>query len=243
MLIGCAGWTIPREAQAAFPAEGSHLERFAAVFNAVEINSSFYRPHRPATYARWADSVPQDFTFSVKLPRAVTHEGGLRGVDVLLDQFAAEAGQLGPKLGCVLVQLPPKRDFDATLAADFFDRLRQRFGCMLALEARHPDWFGARATDLLREHGVTRVIADPPKGQDGPHVPTTADIYVRLHGAPRIYYSSYAPAYLAQLARDMRVHAAQGRTVWVMFDNTASGAAVPDALAVLRPAPPADLPA
>src|SRR4051812_3252029 len=134
MLIGCAGWTIPREAQAAFPPEGSHLARYAAVFNAVEINSSFYRAHRPATYARWADSVPDSFTFSVKLPRAITHEGGLRGVDALLDQFVEETRQLGPKLGCVLVQLPPKRDFDAVLAADFFARLRQRFGCMLALE-------------------------------------------------------------------------------------------------------------
>jgi uncharacterized protein YecE (DUF72 family) len=241
MRTGCAGWTIPREAASAFPADGSHLARYAAVFNAVEINSSFYRSHKPATYARWADSVPDGFAFSVKLPRAITHEGGLRDVDALLDQFAGEAGQLGAKLGCVLVQLPPKRGFEAALAADFFARLRQRLGCMVALEARHPEWFGAAATHLLRERGIVRVIADPPKGQDGPHVPTTADIYVRLHGAPRIYYSAYAPDYLAQLARDMRTHAAQGRTVWVMFDNTAGGAAVPDALAVLRPAPPASL--
>src|SRR4051812_9584355 len=95
MLTGCAGWTIPRDAAAAFPADGSHLARYAAVFNAVEINSSFYRAHRAATYARWADSVPGDFRFSVKLPRAITHDAGLRGVHALLDQFAAEAGQLG----------------------------------------------------------------------------------------------------------------------------------------------------
>jgi len=232
LLVGCAGWTIPRAAAPVFPADGSHLSRYARVFDAVEINSSFYRPHRATTYARWAASVPADFRFSVKLPRAITHEGGLRDSDAALDRFAAETGALGARLGCVLVQLPPKADFEPAVAADFLTRLGMRFACTLALEARHPSWFGQGATELLRERGITRVIADPPKGQPGPHEPTTATIYARLHGSPRIYYSSYAPAYLAQLRQDMHVHAQQGRTLWVMFDNTASGAAVPDALAL-----------
>ena len=231
-LVGCAGWCIPRDATAAFPAEGSHLERYAAVFGAVEINSSFYRPHQPKTYERWASSVPDDFRFSVKLPRSITHDAKLAGIDEPLAQFGRETGALGDKLGCVLVQLPPKLGFDAALARDFFERLQGTFGCTIACEARNPAWFEPAATDLLRERGVTRVIADPAKGQEGPHVPTTGTIYVRLHGSPRIYYSSYGPAYLAQLARDMQVHVAAGRTVWVVFDNTASGAAVHDALAV-----------
>lgn len=231
LLTGCAGWTIPRDSAAAFPGEGSHLERYATVFDAVEINSSFYRPHRAATYARWAASVPERFLFSVKLPRAITHEARLAGIDDALRRFASEAGALEAKLGCVLVQLPPKLAFQRALAADFFGRLRAAFGCMIACEARHPGWFGDEATALLEGAGVTRVIADPTKGQEGAHVPTTASIYARLHGAPRIYYSAYSPAYLAQLRDDMRVHAAAGRAVWTIFDNTASGAAVPNALA------------
>ncbi|SHG97624.1 DUF72 domain-containing protein [Massilia sp. CF038] len=238
--IGCAGWTIPRAASAAFPLEGSHLERYAAVFNAVEINSSFYRPHRAATYARWADSVPDAFRFSVKLPRTITHDARLQSIAAPLAQFAAEAGTLGAKLGCVLVQLPPKLGFDAAVAADFFARLQDHVGCMVACEARHPDWFGAEATALLTARGVTRVIADPPKGQPGAHEPTSAALYARLHGSPRIYYSSYDPDYLARLGHDARTHAAQGRDVWLMFDNTASGASVPNALAVLTPARSAD---
>jgi uncharacterized protein YecE (DUF72 family) len=232
LLVGCAGWTLPRETHAAFPSEGSHLERYAAVFDAVEINSSFYRPHQRATYARWAASVPDHFRFSVKLPRSITHDAKLVGIAEPLQRFADEAGALGDKLGCVLVQLPPKLDFAAEVAAGFFARLQDAFGCTLACEARHPGWFGDEASELLRRLAVTRVIADPPKGQDGPHVPTTATIYARLHGTPRIYYSAYSEAYLAQLARDMQVHAGAGRTVWTMFDNTASGAAVPNALAV-----------
>ena len=229
-MIGCAGASIPREAAPSFPREGSHLERYAARFPVLEINSSFHRPHQPATYARWAESVPAGFRFAVKLPRTITHDQRLAGVDELLRKFASEAGALGDKLGCVLMQLPPSMQFDPALAAAFFALLKASFGCMIACEARHPGWFGEEATALLTANGITRVIADPAKGQPGPHVPTSADIYVRLHGSPRVYYSSYAPDYLAQLARDMAVHVAAGRTVWCIFDNTASGAATQNAI-------------
>jgi uncharacterized protein YecE (DUF72 family) len=232
ILLGCAGWAIARADAAAFPEQGTHLARYGAVFGAVEINSSFYRPHRATTYARWAGSVPPAFRFSVKLPRAITHEASLVGCNEHLDRFADETSALGAKLGCVLVQLPPKLAFDAAVADAFLNRLQRVVGCTIALEARHPGWFAGEATRLLCQHGITRVIADPPKGQAGPHVPTTATIYARLHGSPRLYYSSYEPAYLAQLALDMQEHARQGRTVWTMFDNTASGAALRNALAV-----------
>src|SRR5438067_5165479 len=107
-LVGCAGWGIHKDVAGRFPPEGSQLERYAAVFPAVEINSSFYRPHQPATYARWAASVPPGFRFSVELPKAISHEARLRDADALLDRFAFEVNHLGAKLGCVLVQLPPK---------------------------------------------------------------------------------------------------------------------------------------
>lgn len=227
-LVGCAGWTIPREAAPSFAAEGSHLERYAGRFAAVEINSCFHRPHQAKTYARWAASVPDGFRFSVKLPRAITHDARLAGVDEPLLRFAAEAGALGDKLGCVLVQLPPSLQFDAAIAAAFFTRLKQSFGCMIACEARHPTWFGDEATQLLAGAGVTRVIADPAKGQPGPHVATTAAMYMRLHGSPRVYYSSYDTGYITHLAHDLALRDAGD--AWIIFDNTASGAAVPNAL-------------
>jgi uncharacterized protein YecE (DUF72 family) len=233
-LIGCAGWGIPKEAAAAFPVEGSHLERYAAVFPAVEINSSFYRPHQPQTYARWAAGVPAGFRFAVKLPKAITHEAGLADAGAPLDRFAREAGELGAKLGCVLVQLPPSGVFDADIVADFLPRLRARFPCMLALEGRHPTWFGDAATALLREHGVTRVIADPPAGQPGPHVRTTDSTYIRLHGTPRVYYSAYPPEFLGDVERRIAAMARPGADLWCIFDNTAEGHSVPNALDVLR---------
>ncbi|MRX08637.1 DUF72 domain-containing protein [Pseudoduganella sp. FT25W] len=223
--LGCAGWSISRDAAPSFDGAGSHLERYAAVLNAVEINSSFYRPHQPQTYARWADSVPDHFSFSVKLPKTITHERRLKDVAALLDRFAAEAGALGSKLGCVLVQLPPSLALDATVADDFLHQLRGRFDGMLACEARHGSWFGDDASALLQRHRITRVIADPPAGQPGPYVATTDDAYVRLHGSPRIYYSSYDEDYLAGVAAWL-----QDRNGWCIFDNTASGAAILNAL-------------
>ncbi|TFW30011.1 DUF72 domain-containing protein [Duganella callida] len=220
--IGCAGWSISTRAAAPFPAQGSQLERYGAVLNAVEINSSFYRPHQPQTYEKWAASVPDDFRFAVKLPKSITHERRLADADDLLARFAGEAGALGPKLGCVLVQLPPSLKLDVALAQDFFTRLRRRFATMVALEARNPGWFDADATALLKTHGVTRVIADPPAGQPGPHVPTTEAVYVRLHGSPKIYVSLYAEQQLRDVA-DTLAGRTPGSPGWCIFDNTMTG--------------------
>lgn len=90
--LGCAGWSLPREYADEFVQSGSHLQRYAARLNAVEINSSFYRPHRPGTYARWASSVPEDFRFAVKLPKIITHDQRLQGCTEVLDEFWGNAG-------------------------------------------------------------------------------------------------------------------------------------------------------
>lgn len=216
--IGCAGWSIGREAAPRFSAPGSHLQRYAAVLNAAEINSSFYRPHQPQTYARWADSVPDDFRFSVKLPKSITHERRLADSADLLDAFAAEAGGLGHKLGCVLVQLPPSLALDAVATERLWSQLRERFGCMLACEARHGSWFSEEASALLARHQVARVVADPPAGKPGPYVPTSEAFYIRLHGSPRIYASLYSEQQLQQVADFMA-----GKDGWCIFDNTMSG--------------------
>lgn len=226
--IGTAGWGLSSAAASHFPSAGSHLQRYARVLSCAEINSSFYRPHQPATYARWAASVPEHFRFSVKLPRSITHERRLRDGEAELERFAGEVLQLGTKLGCVLVQLPPSLRFEADVAVAFFSALRQRFDGMLACEARHPGWFEAEATALLTMQRITRVQADPPAGQPGPHVPTTDVAYLRLHGSPKIYYSDYPAAYLARLATTLRERPQAGS--WCIFDNTAAGAALFNAL-------------
>lgn len=231
---GCAGWTLPRDVQPAFAAQGSHLQRYAGRFSAVEINSSFHRPHRPATYARWAQSVPAGFRFCAKLPRTVTHDLRLVDADEALDAFLAQAAGLGDALACLLVQLPPSLRFDAAAADAFFAALRERTPVAAVCEPRHPTWFGADADDLLARWRIARVAADPAR------VPEAAVpggwrglAYFRLHGSPRVYYSAYDAAYLDALAARIRAEVDAEREVWCIFDNTAAGAAAQNALDLL----------
>lgn len=230
--IGIAGWSIRREHGELFPGSGSHLERYARRFNAVEINSSFYRPHRRATYERWAASVPADFAFAVKVPHAITHERRLVDADVALDEFLAQAAGLGEKLGVLLVQLPPSFAFDASTAGAFFTALRARHDGNVAFEPRHATWFTLQADALLRDHRIARVAADPavvPEAAEPGGWPGLQ--YVRLHGAPRTYYSSYAPEQIASYAQQLEQTAA-ANSVWCIFDNTALGASTENALAL-----------
>lgn len=225
VTIGIAGWGLPRADADLFPppGAGSQLTRYASVFDGVEINSSFYRPHRPETYARWAASVPAGFRFAVKLPRSITHEKRLHDIDAELDRFVAEAGALGEKLGWILVQTPPSLRLEADAVHRLFASLHARLDdrTLLACEARHASWFGDEATALMREAGVIRVIADPPVGEPGPFVATREDAaYLRLHGSPLIYRSVYEPERLAKVAGWL--HSQQGPAL-VIFDNTMSG--------------------
>ena len=146
-----------------FAANGTHLQRYASVFNAVEINSSFYRPHRASTYARWGESVPDDFRFAVKVPKSVTHGMRLVGCADLLDEFLAPVRALNGKLGCLLVQLPPKLELDTDAADRFLRELRDRHEGAVALEARNASWFGPHADDLLAAHVRLRVRAAFPR--------------------------------------------------------------------------------
>jgi uncharacterized protein YecE (DUF72 family) len=230
--IGTAGWSIPRPVSARFPADQSLLHRYATRFSAVEINSSFYRPHRRSTYSRWAESVPTGFRFSVKIPKLITHERRLVGVGSPLDEFLDEATCLGATLGCLLVQLAPKHELDRRAAARFFAMLRRRYDGPVVLEPRNVTWFTAEAAQLMADHRVARVAADPAR------VPEAAEpggwdgiVYHRLHGSPRMYYSAYDRPYLESLAGRLAAGAAHA-PVWCIFDNTTLGAATANALDV-----------
>ena len=232
--IGTAGWSIPRQVAGEFPAEGSALERYASRFAVTEINSSFYRPHRLTTWARWRDSTPNEFRFSVKLPKVITHERKLTDFAEPLAQFLAQVEQLGTKLAVLLVQLPPKLAFDGESADRFFDALVSQSSAAIACEPRHPSWFAGEAETLLAAHRVARVAADPAICEEARHPGGWRGLgYWRLHGSPRMYCSSYADR-LAHYAALLESQAAAGADAWCIFDNTASSAAAGDALALTR---------
>ncbi|HVK14526.1 MAG TPA: DUF72 domain-containing protein, partial [Gemmataceae bacterium] len=161
IYIGCAGWALPKEHAPRFPSEGTHLTRYAGRLPAVEINSSFYKPHKPTTYTKWAASVPEGFRFAVKVPREATHTRRLVGAEDILDRFLPEATSLGEKLGPLLVQLPPSLAFSAAVAERFFAALREGFDGDVVVEPRHAGWFDAKADELVAKFRVARVAADP----------------------------------------------------------------------------------
>jgi uncharacterized protein YecE (DUF72 family) len=227
--IGTAGWTIPRTVADRFPAEGSALQRYASFFSCAEINSSFHRSHRESTWARWAELVPDGFAFSAKLPKEITHRRKLADCDAPIAQALAEMRPLGAKLRILLVQLPPSLAFDAAVAERFFEMLRGCWDRAIACEPRHASWFEADAGGLLARHQVARVAADPPpaEGADRPDG-WPGLVYIRLHGSPAKYRSSYADGRLERIAEQLE--AAGEVPAWCIFDNTASGAATADAL-------------
>ena len=223
--IGTAGWSIPRACAGDVPGEGTHLQRYSATFNAAEINSSFHRPHAEATYRRWADATPAGFLFSVKMPRTITHNLKLRRARAPLEQFLRESSALGGKRGPILIQLPPSFTFDRRVVGRFLELLRTLHAGPLVCEPRHATWFTAAVDGFLSGFEVARVAADPVRAADADRPGGWPGIvYYRLHGSPRPYWSRYEPEYVSSLAARMAPGA------WCIFDNTAAGAALPNAL-------------
>lgn len=231
--VGCAGWNIPRQTTSHFASKGSHLERYSQSFNCCEINSSFYRPHKKETWQRWARSVPAGFRFSVKAPRTITHEAKLNCTSEILSAFLEQIKFLGEKLGPVLIQLPPSLEFDHARARKFLSLLRGRFSGDVVWEPRHISWFENEVDDFLKEFQIARVAADPACVPDAARPGGLARLaYFRLHGSPRRYFSAYSSDYLIRLVAQLASLDARAR-IWCIFDNTAFGAAIPNALELL----------
>ena len=228
--IGTAGWSIPRAAAHAFPADGTHLQRYAGVLHCAEINSSFHRPHARAVYEKWAAMTPAGFRFAVKLPRSITHDAQLKRTRPLLNKLLDEIAGLGDRLGPLLVQLPPSLPFNVRTARTFFALLREQHAGAAVCEPRHETWFRETAERVLTDYRIARVAADPsriklakiPAGWPGV-------IYYRLHGSPRKYWSRYPAERIAAWA-DALSNGPAGSEAWCIFDNTASGAAIENAL-------------
>jgi uncharacterized protein YecE (DUF72 family) len=202
---------------------------YADHFSCVEINSSFHRPHQPATYARWRDETPPHFRFSVKMPRTITHESHLRRAAADVSRFYEEIGHLQPKLAAVLIQLPPSLEFSAAIVGSFFNALPRLPRTAVTCEPRHKSWFSGAADEALRRVKVTRVDADPARcagAEETGGVPGFA--YYRWHGVPQIYYSKYSDEQLAAFA--VKVKTAGAKDAWCVFDNTARYAAWDNAL-------------
>ncbi len=214
--IGCAGWSLPQELR---KEKVSYLERYGQLYNCVEINSSFYQSHEADTYRRWAESVPATFQFSVKAPKSVSHAEVFSPETAT--KFLSEVSQLGPKLGPIVIQLPPKRAWDKKNDTALFKFLRNATGGVLVCEPRHASWFTDAALELMDEYAIGLVGADPKPVSQAPDIlRDEALFYLRLHGTPQMYYSEYPSDFIKKLST---LPSPPETPLWVIFDNTALG--------------------
>jgi uncharacterized protein YecE (DUF72 family) len=167
--------------------------------------------------------------------KTVTHMLRLRNAEEEAVAFLAEVTELGNKLGCVLIQLPPSAAFESRVADTFFIMLRHHYAGPAVCEPRHASWFADSATAMLERHGIGRVGADPaPHADASDAAGSDAVRYFRLHGSPRMYYDAYSDDFLQQMADRLRAAVTAGAATWCIFDNTALGHATFDALKLME---------
>lgn len=235
ILIGTSGWTYPSWRGTFYPEDlpsRRYLEFYARQFLTAEVNYSFYHLPRPETYAKWAGQVPDEFLFSVKASRLITHTKRLKEVEEPWKTFVSNARALGAKLGPILLQFPPSfRRERARLAA--FLKTAEPSGMKLVFEFRHETWFTEEIYRLLRRYNAALCIADSP---DYPRrdVVTADFVYFRFHGRTELFASRYSQAELQEEAKIVRQYQRDGLNVFVYFNNDALGHAVENARTLIR---------
>ena len=199
------------------------LERYAEVFDVVEVNNSFYRLPERATFEKWRARTPKRFTFVVKASRYLTHLKRLKDAEDGVKLFWNRAAGLGPKLGPVLFQLPPRFPSDPPRLRDFLAWLPREIRA--AFEFRDPSWVNDEVLGLLDDAGYAFVLADRP-GFRGPMIVTGGWSYIRFHQGSRVG-SDYRKSKLRRWTE--RIETLPANEVWAFFNNDHGGAAVRDA--------------
>ena len=230
--IGTSGWHFPHWVGPFYPRDlppEEFLGFYARHFRTVEINASFYRLPERTTVAEWRATVGPGFVFAVKASRYATHMKKLKEPETSLARFFDVMAALGPALGPVLFQLPPRfrvnlARLDACLAA--LPR-----GVRAAFEFRDRSWFTDAVYDSLAAHGAALCVYDL-AGWRAPLAATADFVYLRLHGPHAAYQGRYGRARLRPWARRIAAWRAEGREVFCYFDNDQAGYAVTDALSL-----------
>lgn len=232
--MGTSGWHYPHWRDRFYP-EGLATDRwlayYAARFDCVELNNSFYRLPTPETIRSWVRATPEAFLFAVKASRLITHMKKLRDCEQHLAVFLETIGHFGAKLGPILFQLPPRWHVNTARLEAFLGLLPPHQG--YAFEFRDPSWHTDEVYRILAEHRVAFCVFEL-GGLHSPEVLTTDRVYVRLHGPAGAYAGRYGPRGLGAWARALVAWQAQDRDVFLFFDNDERGYAVQNARSLLR---------
>ena len=225
---GTSNLVLPVKNKSYFPPAfqtGTRLTYYASLFNSIEINSSFYRRPYPATMMKWSKEAPDDFRFSFKLGKQITHARKREfNLGPLKDFMSAINAMAGP--GCLLAQFPPSFDADLPQLEALLRELK-KYSWPVAIEFRHRSWYNDAAFALLSRFDAAMVIHDF-QNVASPVVFTAVNhVYIRFHGPEAGYRGSYYDEYLLEFASRIRQWIEEGRTVYCYFNNTL-GAAIPN---------------
>lgn len=229
MRIGTSGWVYSDWRARFYPKKLPHarwLSHYADHFDTVEINGSFYRLPEATTFEGWREQVPAGFCFAVKFSRFGTHMKRLLGAKETIGRFLERAIHLGPRLGPILVQLPPRFHADPERLDEFLSWAPADF--RWAVEVRDPSWLCEPVYDVLARQRVALVVHDLLPNH--PDVPTTNWSYYRFHGVD--YGGHYDERVLASAARAIRRKRRLHQDVYAYFNNDKRACAIGDAKAL-----------
>ena len=227
--IGTSGWSYDHWRGPFYPeslSDEKWLEYYAAYLHSVEINNSFYQLPGEKTLQHWYKAVPENFIFTVKASRYITHMKKLKNPAKSLSTFLSRISVLDNKLGPVLFQLPPRWHFNAGRLAAFLDMLSDEFS--YAFEFRDHGWHNPQTYDLLAQQGAAFCIYEL-DGFLSPREVTANFVYVRLHGPDGSYQGSYDNHILSGWAGAFTSWLSAGQDIYCYFDNDQDGYAVQNA--------------
>ena len=230
--IGCSGWNYKHWKGLFYPEtipQYRWLQYYASIFTTVEINATFYRQFKDATYTSWYNRVNNEFCYSLKLSRYITHVKRLLHGEDAIQRCVTSASLLKDKLGVIVIQLPPSLKFDEQLVGDFLLLLPSNY--RYAIEARHGSWLCDSCFSLLQQHNIAWCIADTASRYPYHEVVTANFVYIRLHGSKKLYASEYTMQELEEWANKI---IAWDKITYCYFDNDVNAYAVFNALSLKR---------
>lgn len=232
--VGCSGWQYKHWRGSFYPADlpaTRWFERYASIFDTVEINNSFYRLPEETTFAAWAARAPEGFVFGVKASRFLTHMKKLKNPEEPIARLFSRMAPLRCHQGPVLYQLPPGWKLDRTRLEHFLHALPPGFRHVV--EFRDPSWYASEVLDLLTQRGVALCVHDM-RGSATPRERVGPFVYVRFHGAEGTYSGSYPERRLAGWAEWLHAERRSGVDVYAYFNNDVGGHAPNNALTLRR---------
>jgi uncharacterized protein YecE (DUF72 family) len=225
--VGCSGWFYWHWRGKFYPENSrpdAWFRHYTANFNTVELNAPFYRWPHLANVRGWVRQAPDNFRYSIKVNRIITHEKRLVRTRMLVEEFCKFSEILGEKLGCFLFQFPPSYRYTASRLRTITTQIDPSFRC--AIEFRHSSWWRERVYDALRNRGLIFCTVSAPRMPDV-LIRTNDVIYVRLHGSSRWYRHDYSDDELE--AWSGKIRGSDARAAWIYFDNDRDAFAIKNA--------------